>query len=202
MVQNNDSTTIKPFLTGIKVYLRAVASGDYLFLTNWLNDSDVTYFMFYGQFPKTYEQIKEHFEKQLSDQANAVFIVTDKKSRRPIGFAGLYEIHPTARSAEFRIVIGEKNFWGKNYGTEIAQLVIFYGFDRLNLNRIYLGVTAENKAAISTYKKVGFVQEGILREDIFRNSRFYDTVRMSILHKDYHKNLFQKQLKSNGSKKI
>jgi RimJ/RimL family protein N-acetyltransferase len=72
-------------------------------------------------------------------------------------------------------------------GTEVTEILTYYGFDRLNLNRIYLGFTAENKGAGKAYEKAGYRQEGILKEDIYRNSRYYDSVRMAILRKDYYK---------------
>src|SRR3989344_9311206 len=107
-------------------------------IAGWVNDGSVTYFMFTGQKPQSRQQIFNDFKKQLDAQDNAIFLIGDLKTKKLIGYAGLYDIHPTARKAEFRILIGEKDFWGKGYGTEAIELITYYGFDRLNLNRIYL----------------------------------------------------------------
>lgn len=181
---------MKYFLEGSLVVLRPLFEADIPLLAQWLNDPEATYFMFYGQRPQTEEQVREHFVKQAADESNVVCIILDKKSRGPIGFAGLYDLHFTARSAEFRIFIGEKKFWGMGYGTEVTELFTFYGFDRLNLNRIYLGVTSENKGGAKAYEKAGFTQEGILKDDIYRNSRYYDSIRMAILRNNYYKTLY------------
>lgn len=181
-----------PFLKGEKIFLRAVEEGDAGEIAVWLNDPEVTYYMFYGQLPLSKEKTKAFIEEHVNSPSNVVFMVCDLKSGEAIGFAGLYGIHLTARKAEFRILIGNKNYWGKGYGTEVTELLMFYGFDRLNLHRVWLGVTSENKGAIRAYEKAGYIVEGVLKEDIYRNSCFYDSVRMAKLRDDYYERLFEK----------
>lgn len=163
-------------------------------IAQWINDEVVTYFMFTGQKPLTREQVIVNIKKDL-DAGNIVFLVCDSKSKKLIGYAGLYDINPVARKAEFRILIGEKTFWGKGYGTEITELLTYYGFDRLNLHRIYLGYTVANKAAQRTYEKAGYKHEGIQKDDIYRNSIYYDTARMAILRKDYYEKYYKAHVK-------
>ncbi len=179
------------FLKGKKVELRAIGKEDIPLITRWLNDEIVTYFMIYGQKPTSQEQVAEWIQKEhLDSPENTVFMAVELKTKKPIGFTGLYGIHQTAHRAEFRILIGEKDFWGKGYGTEVTELVTFYGLDRLNLNRIYLGFVAENKAVVRTYVKAGYSYEGVSREEVYRNSRYYDGYRMAILRKDYYKKYY------------
>jgi len=160
-------------------------------IAKWVNDGIVTYYLFTGQRPQNSEQVAADFKKQLDAGNNVIFLIVDSKTKKPIGYAGLYEIHSTARKAESRLLIGEKQFWGKGYGTEIVELLTFYGFDRLNLNRIYLGYTAENKGSGKAYERAGYIYEGALKEDIYRNSKYYDSVRMAILRRDYYKKLYK-----------
>jgi RimJ/RimL family protein N-acetyltransferase len=61
-----------------------------------------------------------------------------------------------------------------------------YGFELLNFNRIWLGVNASHTIAVDSYMKSGFVKEGLLRQEIYRNSRYYDAVRLSILRDEYY----------------
>ncbi len=151
--------------------------------------------MFTGQRPKTEEQVVDIMAVNLKSEENTVFVVCDIKSGKPIGLVGLYEIDGTARKAEMRIIIGDKNYWGKGYGTELTELITFYGFDRLNLNRVYLGVTSENAGACKAYEKAGYVYEGTLKDDIYRNSSYYDSIRMAILREDYYKKYYPKHKK-------
>lgn len=183
------------FLKGEKIFLRPIEIEELQeiarLITKWVNDEIVTYFMFTGQKPQNSAAIVADFKKQLEAQNNIIFLVVDIKTQKAIGYAGLYEIHPTARKAEFRILIGEKDFWGKGYGTEVTELVTYYGFDRLNLNRIYLGYTAKNKNSGRVYEKAGYTYEGTLKEDIYRNSKYYDSIRMAILRKDYYHKFYK-----------
>lgn len=170
------------------VYLRGIRKEDFtegLFF--WANDQDVTHFMVTGLKPS----IKEHMEKLFTDTINndkeLVFTIVDKQSDKAVGFVGLYQINPQVRSAEFRIIIGDRSFWGKGIGTECTKFIIKYAFESLNLNKVWLGVNDENIGAIKSYQKSGFVNEGRLRQEIYRNNRYYDAVRMSILKEEWEK---------------
>jgi len=174
------------FLGGERVVLRPLAPEDAPVLESWMNDDEVTYFMFTGQRPVTVGQLSDEIRRQVDNPGHTVFLVEDRLTGKPVGFAGLYDIHSTARKAEFRILLGAKEFWNKGYGTEVTELLTFYGFDRLNLNKVWLGVTADNAGAVRAYEKAGFQIEGRLRQELYRNSRYYDAIRMSVLRDEYY----------------
>ena len=174
------------FLEGPRVALRPVAAEDVALFHTWINDPIVTHYMFFGQKPATREAAAKILDGWVGADSHAVFAVVDKRHRRTIGLAGLYDIHPTARKAEYRILLGDRAVWNTGYGTEVTRLLTWYGFDRLNLNRLWLGVTHENLGGVRAYEKGGYRREGVLRQDIYRNGRYYDSVRMSILREDYY----------------
>jgi len=186
------------FLKGEKIELHPIEIKDLKKLSRliakWINDGIVTYYLFRGQKPQNSEQVAADLKKQLDEKNNAIFLIVDSKKNKPIGYAGLYEIHPIARKAESRLLIGEKDFWGKGYGAEVVELLTFYGFDRLNLNRIYLGYTDKNKGSGKIYENAGYVYEGTLKEDIYRNSKYYNSIRMALLRKDYYKKFYKSHL--------
>jgi RimJ/RimL family protein N-acetyltransferase len=142
--------------------------------------------MFTGQRPVTIEQVAESIRAQTADAAHAVFLVGDRSTGVPVGTAGLHDIHLTARKAEFRVLLGAREFWNKGYGTEVTELLTFYGFDRLNLNKVWLGVTDDNLRGLRAYQKAGYREEGRLRQELYRNSRYYDAIRMSLLRDEYY----------------
>ena len=178
--------------------LRPLTPEDASSLASWMNDDEVTYFMFTGQRPITVGQLSEEILRQTADPAHAIFLVEDRATRKPIGYAGLYDTHPTARKAEFRILLGAKEFWNKGYGTEVTELLTFYGFDRLNLNKVWLGVTEDNFAAVRAYEKAGFKVEGRLRQELYRNSRYYDAIRMSVVRDEYYPTMREAHAKRFG----
>jgi RimJ/RimL family protein N-acetyltransferase len=104
-----------------------------------------------------------------------------------IGNTGLHDVDAVNRTAEFGIVIGEKDYWNRGYGTKATKLTLRHGFENLNLNRIYLEVFETNPRAMKAYESAGFMREGILRQAIFKNSRYIDVILMSILQSEWMK---------------
>ena len=82
-------------------------------------------------------------------------------------------------------MIGEKDFWGRGYGTEALKLVVNYAFNRLNLHKIYAGINSSNKASIRAYQKVGFKVEGRKREERYIDGRYHDTMIMGLISNEY-----------------
>ena len=183
----------QPFITGEKLYLRGLEKEDLAGnMSQWPNDPEITHYMVMGAVPNSgviycsWNTLEEEYEQLRKSEKDVVFAIVDKESDKMMGLVGLYDISWIPRLAELRIVIGEKDFWRKGYGTEAIKLVVDYAFDKLNLNKVYLGVNAEHKRAIKAYKNAGFIEEGILRKEQYRNSKYYDAVRMSILRKEYY----------------
>ena len=182
-----------PYIIGKKIYLRGIEKEDISGnMSQWSNDPEITHYMVMGAVPNSgviycsWNTLEEEYEQLKNSDKDIVFAIVDKESDKIIGIIGLYGISWIPRLAELRIVIGDKDYWGKGYGTEAIKLVVDYAFDKLNLNNVYLGVNAEHKGAIKAYKNAGFVEEGILRKVQYRNSKYYDAVRMSILREEYY----------------
>jgi Acetyltransferase (GNAT) domain len=79
-------------------------------------------------------------------------------------------------SAEIGLAIGEKDRWRKGYGTEIVGLLLKECVEQLNLHRTSWWTFADNKASIALAEKMGFKEEGRLRENVFFDNAFHDTV--------------------------
>lgn len=177
-----------PYLIGENIYLRGIEKedmkGPYF---QWTNDWEVTHYMFRGDRPSRLELLEEYYSQVIRSSTDIELMVIDKKTEKPIGVTSLNSINWIGHTAEFRIMIGEKDFWSKGYGTEVARLMLFYAFDRLNMHRVWLGVNAGQKGGIESYKKAGFAQEGILRQAQYRNSRYYDIIQFGILREEYYK---------------
>jgi RimJ/RimL family protein N-acetyltransferase len=101
-----------------------------------------------------------------------------------IGSIGLTYIHPIYKSAEFSITIGHKDYRGGGYGSDALRTIIKYGFEQLNLNRIWCEVYSNNDA-IDIYRHIGFKDEGILRQTVFKNSEYLDSYVLGMLKSDY-----------------
>ena len=177
-----------PFLVGERVFLRGLDESD--LQTNyfqWFNEQSTDVYTHHALFPNNMDKMREFYKRAISNDDIVVLAIINKEDNCHIGNVSLQNIEWINRRAEFAIIIGEKAYYGKGLATEAGKLIIGYGFDRLNLNSIWLGAHAENKAAISVYKKLGFKEEGRIRERFIRNERFYDQILMSILRREWAK---------------
>jgi RimJ/RimL family protein N-acetyltransferase len=107
------------------------------------------------------------------------------ESQRCIGHVGLYQIDFRVGKANFGIMIGDKAYWGQGIGTLCTQFAVDYGFRELNLNRIELTVLDSNQRAIQLYRKIGFREEGKLRQAQYKRGQYHDIVIMAILRDEY-----------------
>ena len=80
------------------------------------------------------------------------------------------------KSAEIGYWIGEP-FWGNGIATNAVKLITEYGFDKLDLNRIYTGVFEYNAASMKVLEKNGYKKEGIFKSAIIKNDKVYDEHR-------------------------
>jgi RimJ/RimL family protein N-acetyltransferase len=168
-------------------------------MVEWINDHDVTQLLFTGMRPANIELLTQQWEQDQRSQNEIAFAVCDKETDVFIGTTGLYRIEWVMRNAEFRVFLGNKKFWNRGVGTECTKLMVIYGFDKLNLNKVFLGVNADNGGAVRAYEKARFVREGILRQEQYRNFRYYDVIRMSILRSEYDQ--FREGYLDSGPKK-
>ncbi len=174
------------FAEGSLVFLRPLERTDlnerYL---SWLNDPEVTRYMETGTFPSTAEDLENYYRSVMGSKNDVILAVVDKKSGQQIGNVKLGPIHWVHRVATFGILVGDKEFWGKGVGLEATRLMVEYGFYRLNLRRINLGVFAEHEAAVRCYEKAGFKVEGRMREELFQGGKYKDRLWMGLLRSEY-----------------
>lgn len=175
----------KAVRTGQLVYLRPLERSDlterYL---NWINDPDVNRYVDAGLFPYTQDELESFYQRTVEARDQVLYAVVDRESDLHIGNVKLGPISWVHRRAVFSILIGDKTFWGKGCGTEATRLMVEYGFQRLNLRRIELGVLDANEYAVRAYEKVGFVVEGRARQYAFVNGQYVDCLWMGLLEQD------------------
>jgi len=104
-----------------------------------------------------------------------------------VGLVSLTNIDRLNQKAEFHIMIGDQNDRGKGIGSFATNEILKHAFYDMNLNRIELSVLKNNLRAINFYKKIGFKEEGINRQAIYKNGEFVDVIIMGILKEDFKK---------------
>jgi len=171
-------------LKGPRLTLRAIRRDDLPRYVIWLNDSEVIEHL--GDiFPFSLEDEEEWYEAQRKDQ-RVLHLAIETAEGIHIGSVSLMNINYRNQVAELGIVIGVKSDWGKGYGTEAINILLSYGFEVLNLNRIFLRVDTDHHGAITCYQRCGFTQEGELRQVGYKAGKFYNQYIMSILRTEYN----------------
>ena len=175
-----------PFIVGEKIYLRGLERADlegaYF---DWLNDREVTKFLESGRFPSTKEAMEEYYNNTALSNNNAMFAVVDKKADKHIGNIKLGPVNWITRIASLGIMIGDKESWGKGYGTEAIRLVLDYAFNRLNLHKVTAGIAAIHKASIKAFEKAGFTIEGHAKSQFYLDGEYSDSLYLGITREDY-----------------
>lgn len=108
-----------------------------------------------------------------------LFIIEDLHTNQIIGHVGLYNVDHRIAKAEFAILLST-DCQGKGLGMKASSFMLDFAFKQLNLNKVYLTVLGDNKRAIHLYEKLGFITEGILRDEQFRNGIYIDIYYMAI----------------------
>jgi len=145
--------------------------------------------------PRSVNTHKTWIEKELEEGGDLrySFTIQTLDHDELIGFIGLFEIQWNHGNCWVGIGLGEREYWGKGYGTDAMRTVLRYAFDELGLNRVTLGVFEYNPRAIRAYEKAGFQHEGRARKVLNRDGERKDILFMGIL-RDEWKGLQRKEM--------
>jgi len=129
--------------------------------------------------------IEKEYDKKHRDEL--LFVAYTLEDNRPIGFIELAGINWAMGDAWVGLGIGERENWGKGFGTDMMKIILRYAFSELNLHRVSLDVFEYNPRAVRSYEKAGFVIEGRERKALQRDGKFWDLIFMGILREEWEK---------------
>ncbi|MBT1248388.1 MULTISPECIES: GNAT family protein [unclassified Thermosipho (in: thermotogales)] len=115
---------------------------------------------------------------------NYSFAIELKESNEYIGGCGVNKVDWKNSVCELGIFLG-MSYWNKGYGTEAMELLVDFVFKEMNINKIKLHVYSFNQRAIRSYEKLGFKKEGVLREELFRDGKYWDVIVMGLLRREW-----------------
>jgi ribosomal-protein-alanine N-acetyltransferase len=153
--------------------------------TGWINDQEADRYTQHAIFPQSQEKLNLFFESRTTSRQILWLAILAKPEMVHIGSIDISAIDYINKTGVYNILIGNKSFRGAGLGYHASHLLINHAFQRLNLNRIQLGVHQDNLAAIALYKKLGFRQEGIMRDAMYSNGAFVNIISMSVLAAEY-----------------
>lgn len=168
------------------IYLRDITREDLPLIHRWRQDPILQDSLVGPRFYNNKEGEEAWFQAYMSARdSNCRFMICLQSDGKPIGRVDLLNGDKINRSAEFQIVIGERNYQGKGYGHQATMACLDHGFSDRNLHRIYLSVLAENEPARRLYKKCFFQEEGCAREAAFKKGRYLDVIQMAVLAQEF-----------------
>ena len=151
----------------------------------WINDFGTTRTLGIPMQPMTLEQETAWYDRAATGEERYSFTIYDRKTWRPIGNCGLFDVDLRHRRAQVGIMIGESGMRGRGCGTEAMRLLLDFAFTALGLHSVMLSVYAYNPAAYRSYQKAGFREIGRRREARWYNGRFWDEIFMDILAAEF-----------------
>ncbi len=168
-------------LYGKRVYLRPLkiqdANGNY---PNWLNDKEVCQYNSHGNVLYTKEMAIEYINSVQKSSTCKVFAICLNEEDKHIGNISLQQISQENSSAEFAILMGEKEFWGKGLALEAGELLIEFGFVTLKLNKIHCGTSESNLPMQKLAKYMKMKQFNIRKQAFSKNGKLYDIFQYEI----------------------
>ena len=170
------------------IYLREITQHDVKLINKWRNDK-----MLIQTLGSPFRYVNLETEEQwfhnymLHRDTQVRCSICKDVTNEMIGVIYLLNIDNVSRSAEIAVMIGESEHQNKGYGSLAIDEILDHAFNNLNLNRVTLTVLEDNMRALQVYRKIGFKQEGLMRDALYKNGKYVSLVMMSILQREYKK---------------
>jgi [ribosomal protein S5]-alanine N-acetyltransferase len=176
-------------LIGEKVFLREFVESDWVDVHKYASQEIVCQYQPWG--PNSEKESQEFVKQVLIDatkktRTRYVFAVINKKDERMIG-AGEFNIRSFNNKIGEIAYIVNPDYWGNGIATEVAELLIEFGFSEFSLHRIYATCDPRNIGSKRVLEKVGMTQEGRMRENLLIKDGWRDSLLYSILEQEWKK---------------
>jgi RimJ/RimL family protein N-acetyltransferase len=174
-------------LKGKIVNLASVEKEDLKQLMGWRNNPEFRkYFREYREL--NFSMQKNWYEQHVVNNPNTImFSVRRNKDNLLLGCCGLVYINWLHRHCDLSLYIGWKNSYidNKNYAKESCHLLFKYAFDELCLNKIWTEIYEFDTKKNELYKKLGFKQDGLLRQNYLYKGKWWNSRILSLLSSEY-----------------
>lgn len=176
-----------PFLVGTHLYLRGIMPSDldgpYF---QWFNEQGVCQHNSHGRFPNTPSLMDAYYQQVATGSANDLVLAIVLNDRNlHVGNISLLGIDWVSRQAEFAILLGDRNYWGKGVSKEAAGLLARHAFSSLNLRRLWCGTSAANLPMLALARALGMREEGRQRQAFYKNGVYHDIVLLGALREEF-----------------
>lgn len=166
-----------------KIRIRPIEKNDLSLIQKWRNTDSVQPFLReYREMSLTH--IETWYERIILDNKFEFFIVEDNR-QIPISVCGFTYIDWLNKNADLHLAIYEKVWGDIEYGSEIMNVMLKYGFHHLNLHKVYAEIYEIDKSKISLFKSFKFKEDAILRDHYYYNGNYTNSIILSKLKSEY-----------------
>lgn len=139
------------------------------------------------QYPLTVSQLEKYLQNANKEDSDTyIYKVIDQHTKQVIGHISLGKVDRVNKSARIgKVLVGSSQYRGKGIGAEMVKTILAIAFDELKLHKVTLGVFDFNVSALRCYEKVGFVQEGLLRDARKNGDEYWNLIEMGILEDEW-----------------
>jgi RimJ/RimL family protein N-acetyltransferase len=171
-------------IAGEHVILRAFEPQDGERCYRWMNDPNIVRTL-KSRYPIAFQNEIEWLQRAMQpDGTERHFAIERKDDRAHIGNASIHDIDWVSRTASFGLFIGEPTAWNKGFGSDAISTLVRFAFDEMNLQKLRINVFDYNDRAKHVLDTHGFVQEGRLRREFYREGTYHDIVILSRFRDD------------------
>lgn len=173
-------------ITGKFTALRAIEPEDLPQLRAWRNNPEMrTYFREYKEISEQSQM--DWYNNTVQNNPNVrMFSIIDKSTKRLMGACGLCYIDPVRRHADFSIYLGVDDLYiDDKFAPDAGHVLLTYGFEELNLNRVWAEIYEHDTAKQSLLPNLGFVQEGRLRNHHYTSGKYIDSLLYGVLKSEF-----------------
>ena len=172
-------------LVGEGIELRRHERANYPLYARWYGDEEIWHLTSWAPEPLQRGAVEKLFEDREKSPKDDSFAIHRSGEDEPLGVISLTNIKEANASADLSVIVGDEKDRDQGLGTEAIWVILRYAFEDLGLHRVSLSVFEFNERAITSYEKLGFKEEGRLRQVIRRDGESHDAILMRILASEW-----------------
>lgn len=174
--------SIVAFLESDHIILSPIDTNNINLYHEFINIQQNDIFTEHAEFPHSLDSLVNYINLKTNTSRSILLGMYLRDTLTHIGNIELDNINLIHGTAEYKILLDYRST-KRGFAYEASKLLMNHAFNKLNLHKITLGVNVENLSAIKLYKKLGFSEEALLKEELLKGGRRIDLIRMSCFNK-------------------
>ena len=142
----------------------------------WMCDRETMQYLESRDQTHTLDTLRAFVRAMNESPRDCLLGIFEVRSGEHVGNIKIGSIRMPHRSADLGLIVGNRNSWGKGYGTEAIALATRHAFEELDLNKLWAGMYAENLGSYRAFIKAGYREVGRFQRHILFNGRYIDSI--------------------------